>query len=154
MPNVTQLFAKFQMTIPRASVTASGNVWALDNDSNNPFGTTLGYVTFNIVQAPNSGPLDIYGSTMRIERLAAPNQLQYYSVVCDATQISADNFDPQTVWPNGSKQPSITGGTIKPEWLHARVPPRPPICVPNEYSYCPAPPTSSWTRRPEAEAKR
>jgi uncharacterized protein YjbI with pentapeptide repeats len=142
MPNLTALFSDRGFKLSRETVTADkGGVLEIDNDSGNPFGSMLGYVTFNAV--PGKDGIDIYGSTMRIQRLADNNQLQYYDIGCAATKIAPDNFDVNTYFPNGRKEPTVIDGTLDSTWLRAQSPPRPPLCVPNPSSYCPPPLPSS-----------
>jgi uncharacterized protein YjbI with pentapeptide repeats len=142
LPLTTSLFQSFGMTLSRTTVTAmpDGGGWVMDNDSTNPFSTQLGYVAFRIVQQAAGDALEVYGATFRIERLTDGNQLQYYTINCDATQITADNFDANTVFPNGNREAAVTSGKLMEAWLRAPKPPKPPDCVPSPNSYCPAPP--------------
>jgi hypothetical protein len=117
-------------------------MWTLDNDSASAYNTTLGYVVLNVVQAGTGGPLDLYGSTMRIERLGDDNQLQYYDIVSQPTELSADNFDADTVYPNGNKE-TIVDGQIQASWMRAAKAPRPPNCVPSDMYFCPRSSTAS-----------
>jgi hypothetical protein len=135
--NLESLFTRFGITLKRTQITAGTGTWSVDNDSANPFNFTLGYVIFNVVQGSQNGPLDVFGSTMRIESLTDNNQLQFNDLLSNPTQMSAANFDPNTIYPNGNKE-TIVSGQLMEAWMRARVPPRPPNCVyTSGYYYCP-----------------
>jgi hypothetical protein len=134
IPTLTALFQAVGVTLKRTTISGVGGMWTLDNDSVNAFDTTLGYVVLNVVQAGTSGPLSLYGSTMRIEGLGDDNQPQYYDIVSQPTELSADNFDADTVYPTGDKE-TIVGGQIQASWMRAAKAPRPPTCVPSDMYY-------------------
>lgn len=138
IPNLEALFNTFGITLKRTTVTGDGGRWIVDNDSANPFNFTLGYVVFNVIQTSGMGPLDIYGSTMRIERLGDDDRMEFYDILSGPTQVSASNFDAGTIYPNGNKE-TIVDGQLQEEWMWAKAPPKPPTCVcTSGYYYCPA----------------
>ncbi|CCD94899.1 hypothetical protein BRAO375_3780014 [Bradyrhizobium sp. ORS 375] len=140
IPNVSALFrTKLGVTLQRTTITqGQAGQWVVDNDSVDAFNTALGYIVFNLVPAGTQGPLDIYGARLRIERLGDDNRLQYYDIVAGPTQIDASNFDPDTIYPNGSTE-TIIGNQLDPTWMRASSPPAPPTCVPSADNYCPQP---------------
>jgi hypothetical protein len=111
----------------------------------NPFNLTLGYILFNVVQQGVTGPLDIYGSTMRIEQLGKNNQLNIADILCLPTKMTADIFNSDTIFPHGNTDPHA-GSSLKEEWMHANTPPPPPVCVPNDYASCPPPSSQAQSK--------
>ena len=134
-------FEHFNITLRRqssAAVDTAGQQWLLDNDSENPKNFSLGYVRFAIVLA--GGVLDVYGTALRVERLGDKNQLQIDTETCNVTKLTLANMDGETVCPNGAKlstNQSIGGVQWDTKWLRANQPPKPPTCVPTDYSWCP-----------------
>jgi hypothetical protein len=123
----------------QASVTIDtpGQQWLLDNDSENPQNFNKGYTTFLLIL--NGSELDVYGTSVRIAYLGNNNKLEYDTETCEVTVLTATNMDIHTVCPNGkdlSTNQGAGGGTWN-EWMRASAPPKPPACVPTDYSYCP-----------------
>ena len=121
-----------------AAIDTAGQQWLLDNDSENPQNFSLGYVRFVIVL--RGGVLDVYGTALRIERLGDKNQLQIDTETCNVTKLALTNMNGDTVCPNGAKlstNQNSSGVQWDTKWLRASTPPRPPSCVPTDYSYCP-----------------
>lgn len=138
IPSLTSLLAAAGVTLKRTVVSAvSVGFWSLDNDSENPFNTALGYVVMNVALAKAGSPIEIYGASLRIEQLVSEDALGYFTIPCAPTLIVAGNFDQNTYFPNGNKEPGVLSGTLDPTWMRAKQPPRPPTCVPNGNSYCP-----------------
>ncbi|HTG62422.1 MAG TPA: pentapeptide repeat-containing protein [Terriglobia bacterium] len=141
-PSLTKTQAAFQqngMTLrwqASAAVDTAGQLWLLDNDSQSQQIFT-GYVKF-IVKL-NGSVLDVYGTAVRIERLGDNNQSQMDTEPCNLTKIFRTNMNSQTICPNGTALGvNQQGGKTWDElWLRAATPPRPPTCVPTDYSWCP-----------------
>jgi uncharacterized protein YjbI with pentapeptide repeats len=120
------------------AVDMAGQQWLLDNDSENPQNFSTGYVKF--VVKLNGSVLDVYGTAVRIERLGDKNQLQMDTETCNLTVVAVTNMNSQTICPNGTKLSTNqnTGGVQwDTNWLRAISPPKPPTCVPTDYSWCP-----------------
>ena len=151
-PSLTKTQAAFNhknMTLrwqASAAVDTAGQQWLLDNDSENPQNFSTGYVKF-IVQL-NGSVLDVYGTAVRIERLGDNNQLQMDTETCNVTVIAVTNMNSDTICPNGTALGvnQKTGGVQwDTKWLRATAPPKPPTCVPTDYSWCPQ---TQTTNRP------
>lgn len=143
-PSLTKMRAAFQqndITLrwqASAAIDTAGQQWLLDNDSENPKNFSLGYVRFVVVL--DGGVLDVYGTALRIERLGDKNQLQIDTETCNVTVLTLANMNGDTVCPNGAKLSTNqnTGGVQwDTKWLRASKPPKPPTCVPTDYSWCP-----------------
>jgi len=122
------------------SVDTPEQQWLLDNDSENPQNFSTGYVKF-IVKL-NGNVLDVYGTALRILRLGAQNQEEFYTETCQITILSQTNMDAATVLPNGatlSVNQSRSGKSWDNLWLRAASPPQPPTCVPTNFNWCPPP---------------
>ena len=135
IPSLTDRFQRLGITLLHATVTEDAGAWVLDNDSRNAYDTTLGYIVFNLLTDPAAGTLEIYGCTMRIERLTGADELEYHDIVANPTIVSADNFDSTTIYPNGNTA-TIVDGVLEEAWMRAPLPPEPPTCVPNDSYYC------------------
>jgi uncharacterized protein YjbI with pentapeptide repeats len=158
-PDQTELYAAPSLTKTHAAfhhnthdlrwqasvaVDTAGQQWLLDNDSENPQNFSPGYVKF-IVQL-NGSVLDVYGTAVRIERLVDDNQLQPDTETCNLTAIAVTNMNSETICPNGTALGvnQNTGGVQwDTKWLRAASPPKPPTCVPTDYSWCPVTATST-----------
>jgi uncharacterized protein YjbI with pentapeptide repeats len=129
------------------AVDTAGQQWLLDNDSQSQELFT-GYVKF-IVKL-NVSVLDVYGMTVRIERLVDNNnqlQKQIDTEPCNPTTIAVTNMNSQTTCPNGTTlDVNQQGGKNWDElWLRAAKPPKPPTCVPTDNNWCPQ---TQTTNRP------
>jgi hypothetical protein len=114
--------------------------WLLDNDSEDPQNTDLGYVEFLLHL--NGDMLDVYGIAIHVQRLADDNTLQIETESCNLTTLGAENMNGATVCPNGiplSVNQTNGNGTWSDEWLRTAAPPKPPQCVPTNNSWCPPP---------------
>ena len=143
-PSLTNTRAAFQQNDATlrwqasVSVVTSGQMWLIDNDSENPQNFSLGYVQF--ILKLNGNELDVYGAAVHVERLGDDNQLQIVTETCNVTQLSAANMNGATICPNGatlSVNQSQSGESWDERWLRASTPPVPPTCVPTDYSWCP-----------------
>jgi uncharacterized protein YjbI with pentapeptide repeats len=129
------------------SVVTANQQWEVDNDSENPENLDLGYVKFVI--ALNGSVLDVYGTSIRVERLGDNNQLVIDTESCNVTQIQLVNFTPDTNCPNGSDllvNQQKDGVKWDLKWMRARTPPSPPTCVPTDNSWCPQSTTKDLTQ--------
>lgn len=126
------------------SIDTAGQQWLIDNDSENPSNTNIGYMQF--ILKLNGSVLDVYGAALRILRLDANSQLVYDTENCNVTTLTLDNFDGDTICPNGKKlsvnqtppgmprQPGMWDET----WMRAGgTLPSPPTCVPTLNNWCP-----------------
>jgi uncharacterized protein YjbI with pentapeptide repeats len=122
------------------TVDTPGQIWLVDNDSENQQNTNLGYVEFVVVADGTTGVLDVYGTQLRIERLGDGDQTVVATEPCNVTTISASNMNADTYCPNGFTLAvnQSAGPTWDPKWLRAKALPKPPTCVPGPSSYCPS----------------
>lgn len=152
----TELYAASSLTITQAGfrqrnttlrfqistlTDTPGQMWLLDNDSENPKNFSTGYVRF-IVKL-NGKVLDVYGTALRILRLGNNNKQEFKTETCQITTISQTNMDADTICPNGSSlgvNQARSGKKWDDLWLRAATPPRPPDCVPTDFNFCPPPP--------------
>ena len=143
-PSLTRTSAAFQQnnitlrSQASAAIDTAAQQWLLDNDSENPKNLSLGYVRFVVVF--DSGVLDVYSTALRIERLGDKNQLQIDTETCNVTMLTSQNMNGDTVCPNGAKlstNQNTSGVQWDTKWLRASSPPKPPTCVPTDYSWCP-----------------
>ena len=145
-PSLTKTRAAFQKNQinlrwqTSAAVDKANEQWLLDNDSESPKNFSLGYVRFVVVV--NGKVIDVYGTALRIERLGDKSQLHIDTETCNVTALKLENMNGETVCPNGAKlstNQQRTGVQWDKRWLHAATPPRPPTCVPTDFSWCPPP---------------
>jgi uncharacterized protein YjbI with pentapeptide repeats len=148
IPDVRELFWDAGIKLRwQATVATKGDHWRLDNDSNNPFNDSLGYIKFNLLQETDGAPLDVFGFMLRIMRLSKSNQIEYHNIICAKTRISLDELKDTTVCPNGWEvQDNQEQRKPFHLWMRASRPPSPPTCVPSADGtyYCPRS-TSSHT---------
>lgn len=135
IPNVVALFGEYSIALSQRAVVSriDGGGWAIDNDSENPFNAATGYIKFNVFQNA-AGGLDVFGSLIRIVRLAASGQQQFTNVPCETTTLTTRDLaaGPGTVCPNGATVAANQGDKLSfPQWMWARYLPRPPACVPD-----------------------
>ena len=126
---------RWQATV---SVDTPNQQWLLSNDSENPQNFSTGYVNFLLLV--NGSVLDVYGTALRIIRLGDNNEQEYDTETCNVTVLSVTNMNGSTICPNGATLATNqleSGETWDPGWLRASTPPKPPICVPNNNSFCP-----------------
>ena len=86
IPNVIALFGEYSIALgQRAAISRiDGGGWAIDNDSENPFTSSLGYITFNLFQNA-SGGLDVFGSLVRIVRSTSSGTQEFHNIPCETT---------------------------------------------------------------------
>lgn len=131
----SKLILRWQASV---SVDIPEQQWLLDNDSENPHNFSTGYVRF-IVKL-NGNVLDVYGTALRILRLGAQNQEEFFTESCQITIVSETNMNAVTILPNGatlSVNQSRSGKPWDNTWLRAASPPQPPTCVPTNFNWCP-----------------
>jgi len=137
IPNLKSLFKKFNLTLFKTKIKSVKGGWTIDNDSEDAFNTALGYVTFTVDMESSGDSLIIFGNSFRIEQLGNNNQLTFHTIVSSPTLITVNNFDDNTIFPNGKKVSISSSDQLKEVWMRASVPPNPPDCVPG-FSYCPS----------------
>jgi len=123
-----------------AAVDQTEVQWLLDNDSQNPQNSTIGYMKFLLIL--NAGGLDVFGISVRITRLGDNNQSIFDSESCSVTKLGTTNMSGETKCPNGTTlkvNQEQNGVSWDDKWLRANSPPAPPSCVPTDNGYC-APP--------------
>ncbi len=118
-----------------ASIDTPEQQWVLDNDSENPQNTSLGYMSF--VLKLNGSVLDVYGTALRILQLDTNNQEQYAVEPCNITLLSATNMTGETTCPNGATlQTNQAGSGTWETWMRPSALPKPPPCVPTLFHNC------------------
>jgi uncharacterized protein YjbI with pentapeptide repeats len=141
IPAVIQLFTNYSTPLSQRTTIASPStgLWAVNNDSDNPFNPVTNYIKFNVLQNAIQG-LDVYGSALRVVCLAAQGVSEYLNIDLDVTQLAQTDLDPTSICPNSLTVASNLADKIQfPQWMRARIPPRAPFCIPSEdgYYYCP-----------------
>lgn len=146
IPNLLAAFYAASIALsPRATVVtlpaAKGGGWTVNNDSENPYNPVTSYIIFNLVPNAVTQSLDVYGAYMRIERLATPTTTQYFNIPAAITTITqAQMASPGNVCPDGDFATTNLKNKVPfDQWLRARMPPRPPLCVPDPAGmyFCP-----------------
>jgi hypothetical protein len=137
LPQTTNAFARAGITLlPQALVDKwSGDQWSIDNDSGNPHNLLTGYMKFVCLRS--DAGIDVYGTEIHIERLGPRNRREIAVLRCEPTILGPENLSADTICPNGSRLDQQLPRTQWTDWIRGRKPPGPPICVPNEQSYCP-----------------
>ncbi len=141
-PSLHQTFTNFSTPLSRrATVTlnTTTKIWAINNDSDNPFNPIVNYIKFNIIKNAQNG-LDAYGSQLRIKRLVGANQQEYQNISCDVTILPQKDLVDTTICPNSmAVKSNVTDQLPFDQWMRARVLPRAPLCVPSGDGtyYCP-----------------
>lgn len=145
IPNLVSIFNNASVALSgRATITklTSKNGWSVNNDGDNPYNPVVNYISFNLIRPTATAPIDAYGAVMRISRMGQNNVLEYYNIPAGITKIAQSQLEaPGNVCPNGDfSTTNVINGLPYPQWLRARVAPRPPRCVPdpNGMSYCPS----------------
>ena len=115
--------------------------WRIDNDAENPFNGTRGYIEFVALPTADGG-LDVYGSTIRIVRSSAQGQHEFVNVPCQTTALprSVLGAGDNSICPNGaSVSANVSGGLPFDQWCRARFLASPPACIPDPQGqfYCP-----------------
>jgi len=136
IPNLIAAFNAASLALStRATVTtlSTKNGWNVSNDSEDPYNPVINYITFNMIQTSPSAAIDIYGAVMRIARLKGAGQLEYYNIAPGITTLAQSQLlAAGNVCPNGDfATTNQTNGLAYPQWLRARVTPRPPRCIPD-----------------------
>jgi uncharacterized protein YjbI with pentapeptide repeats len=128
------------------SVVTANSIWALNNDAGNPQNFDIGYMEFQLQLTPDGTGLDVYGTSIQVEVLGPDNQLQIIPSEVNVTSLQPSNLSADSLCPNGNtlSHNQETGSSSWNDWMRANSPPKPPVCVPNKFSYC-QPPTSSTT---------
>lgn len=142
MPNLLELFSNHSTPLSRRTTVPSAETgrWGIDNDSNDPYNPVTNYIKFNLVLDTSDGSLDIYGSALRVRRLAAAGQVEYHNINCNVTVLTQKELPATTVCPNSLRVEVNQSDQIPfKKWMQARELPKPPFCVPSAdgYFYCP-----------------
>ena len=106
--------------------------WLVDNGSEDPFNPVTNYVIFTVL--PNAGGgLDVYGRNMRVLRRTASGTDEFHNLPVARTEIVQSQLqDYGNVCPNGEFASTNAANNLPfDQWLRARVPARPPLCVPD-----------------------
>lgn len=157
LPLLRQVFQDNEIALRWQAIviTAAPKQWGIDNDSENPKNTQLGYMKYQVIEG-DDGTLSFYGQELRIERLAVQGKLEIRMVPCPPTILckmggdrqqqqcgphgAGSQFGPDTICPNTRKL--STNQAEKTPWeqmLRAPKLPTPPTCVPSPYASCPPP---------------
>lgn len=106
--------------------------WIIDNNSGDPFNPVTNYVLFRVLQNSDMS-LDVYGGLMRVKRLSSEGSFEYANIVAGiTTMIESQLAGSGNVAPNGEFSSTNTTNKLPfNAWLRPRVPPRPPLCVPD-----------------------
>ena len=133
MPAVMALFTDNSYPLSRRATVSGGQAapWAIDNDSDNPFNPIRNYIRFNAF-TDEDGSLDLYGSWMRIVRLASGSAQRYYNYVLEVTGLPQGVLVESVICPNSLTVATNKSDHVPPEaWLRSRIPPRAPFCIPD-----------------------
>lgn len=146
--NLIAAFASASVAISREATVANlpgpagpTRGWTLNNGADDPFNPVTNYIVFTLLPTTGGG-IDVYGRNIRILRCTSEGRTEYYNLPAAATALTqAQMSAPGNVCPNGEFAASnIANALPYDQWLHAHVPARPPICVPDPSGkyLCPA----------------
>lgn len=124
-PALDNLIAAFKVTgytlQPFAKITTNGNSgWFVDNDQENPEVVQSGYVALQI-QDLSPKPLDVYGTTIRMQRTRPNGTRQQDDFECQLTNLKPENMGPGTTCPNEQSLATnrANGKTMWNDWMRA-----------------------------------
>ena len=118
-------------TITRLASTSQLKGWKISNDADNPFNPVKDYIEFQAFTNAKGG-LDVYGSMIRIVRLATPTQLTYFNIPCSITTLPQTVLKPNCICPNSNTAATnAANGLPFGAWMWARYLPSPPLCIPD-----------------------